>query len=98
MTSAVWIYSVFVMVVAGVVVGVSIIQRIRLAREWNLRRIAELWPLTGSDPLGEPGVSLLVDWDGDERALEQLLALDYLRYEVIVVGNVQSDRVKPQNG
>ena len=91
MTSAVWIYSVFVMVVAGVVVGVSIIQRIRLAREWNLRRIAELWPLTGSDPLGEPGVSLLVDWDGDERALEQLLALDYLRYEVIVVGNVQSD-------
>lgn len=92
MTSAVWIYSALVMMVAGVVVGVSVVQRIRLAREWSLRRIAELWPLTGSDPLGEPGVSLLVDWDGDERALEQLLALDYLRYEVVVVGNVQSDR------
>ena len=91
MTSAVWIYSAVVVMVAGVIVGVSIIQRIRLAREWSVRRIAELWPLTGIDPLGEPGVSLLVDWDGDPRALEQLLALDYLRYEVVVVGNVQSD-------
>lgn len=91
MTSAVWIYSAVVVMVAGVIVGVSILRRIRLAREWNLRRLAELWPLTGIDPLGEPGVSLLVDWDGDQRALEQLLALDYLRYEVIVVGNVLSD-------
>jgi hypothetical protein len=91
MTSAVWIYSAICIIVAGVVVVVCVIQRIRLAREWSLRRIAELWPLTGSDPLGEPGVSLLVDWDGNESSLEQLLTLDYLRYEVIVVGNIQSN-------
>ena len=68
-------------------VGWGVWRRWRVVRDSYYRRLATLWTLSGSDPLAEAGVSLLVDFDCAER-IEALLSLDYLRYEVVVAGNV----------
>ena len=85
------LYFALVVAVTVAVAVVCVVRRERLLRDECQRRIAGLWMLSGSDPLGEPGVSLLVDFDTDEQTLESLLSLDYLRYEVIVAGDVATD-------
>lgn len=66
----------------------AILRRIKLQGDKHTRRMASLWHLTGCDALAEPGISLLVDF-ADHRTIESLLDVDYLRYEVVVVGNVE---------
>lgn len=92
MTLLMWMYVAAVAVVAVVVTVACVARRVALMRDGCSGRLARLWPLTGCDALAEPGVSLLVDYDGDEHSLEELLSVDYLRYEVVVVGDISSDR------
>lgn len=86
-----WLYVTAVTMLAVAVTVACVARRVVLMRDGCTRRLAGLWTLTGCDALAEPGVSLLVDYDGNEQTLEELLSLDYLRYEVVVVGNLAVD-------
>lgn len=92
MTLWIWIYAATVSVLSVVVIAHCIMRRAALLRDGCHRRLARLWTLTGCDPLGEPGVSVLMDWGGDVRSLESCLTMDYLRYEVVIVGDVEHSR------
>lgn len=85
MTLAVWIYF-GVTCAIGVWCSVrGVVVWLRGRRDAPTLHAARRWSITGSDPMAERGVSIVV---AEECPIEQLLAVDYLRAEVIVVGDV----------
>lgn len=84
----VWIYFVVACLLVLPLVAWAVWRRVVLWRDTHSRRLAALWSLSGSDPLAEPGVSVVADFDTTRR-IEALMSLDYLRYEVVVVGDVE---------
>ncbi len=87
----VYLYFALCCVVVAAAVGWGVWRRWIFVRDSHSRRLAALWTLSGSDPLAEAGVSLLVDFDCSER-IEALLSLDYVRYEVVVMGDISKSK------